>query len=170
MSNFYLVCGISGSGKTTLSEIISKQNNIKLFDVDKYYEMINGDECIRNNSFDIWIKIFQDIHQCELKGEDVLFTANSITIAQRRTFIDWFYTFKHHLIWVINTKEHCLEGNNNRKRHMPESMILEQWNEMEFPNPNEKDWTTITHITNSWELNKYIIVNIKGNIEDYIKI
>lgn len=47
MANFYLVCGISGGGKTVLTERIVKKNpQLVIYDVDKYYEMINGDEYI----------------------------------------------------------------------------------------------------------------------------
>ena len=50
MANFYLVCGISGGGKTVLTErIVSKNSKLKIFDVDKYYERVNGDECDRSN-------------------------------------------------------------------------------------------------------------------------
>ena len=66
MANFYLVCGISGGGKTTLSKRIKEFNpNVVMLDVDEYYAEINGDECIRENTFEVWHKLYQDIHYYE---------------------------------------------------------------------------------------------------------
>ena len=171
MGNFYLVCGISGGGKTTLSEkIIEKNPNIKFCDVDKYYELINGDERIRENKFEVWHKVWEDLHKSELAGEDILITTNALSESQRTQFVERLPLFTFHMIWVISPLEKCIEGNNLRPRHIPEDILLKHWNKMEFPNPSEEGWTTITHITNFWELNKYNIIKIKGNIEDYIEI
>ena len=67
MGHFYLVCGISGGGKTVLSQRIAQKNpNLIIMDTDKYYELINGDERIHENFFDVWIRIYQDLHQYEI--------------------------------------------------------------------------------------------------------
>jgi hypothetical protein len=80
MANFYLICGISGGGKTTLSKKIHKLNpSLNVFDVDEYYAKINGDECIRDNFFKVWINLYEDLHDSEIKGEDVLLTTNALT-------------------------------------------------------------------------------------------
>lgn len=171
MADFFLVCGISGGGKTVLSKrIIGKNSNIKMYDVDDYYKLINGDERIHKNTFDVWIKLFKDIHASELKNETILLTTNALTVAQRRQFIEWFPTFNHHLIWVTAPKEKCLEGNRSRYRTMPEEKLLQGWETMEFPNAFEKGWDTITQITNCWDFENYIIFNLKGDIEKCIKI
>lgn len=171
MLNFYLVCGISGGGKTTLSNKIMKNNpELIMYDVDDYYKLINGDERIHTNAFDVWIKLFQDLHKSELNGYDVLLTTNALTVAQRRQFVEWFPTFKHHLLWVTAPKEKCLEGNKNRYRQMPEDKLLKDWERMEFPNANEAGWDTITQITNCWDNKNYIIFNLKGRVNELIDI
>ena len=170
MANFYLVCGVSGSGKTVLSnKIIKKNKHIKLIDADEYYKEYNGDECIRDNTFEIWIKIFEDLHKYELEGADVLLTTSALTVAQRNQFTVWFPTFVHHIIWVIATKDNCLKGNMNRKRTIPLDVIMKQWEEAEYPNASEKDYETITHITNKWN-GKYSAVRIKNDITKYIAL
>ena len=167
--NFYLVCGISGGGKTTLSKEILEKNDIHFIDVDSYYAEINGDECIRDNTFEVWHKLFRDVHELEEKGIDILFTSNALTINQRNQLVEWFPKFRHHLIWVVSPWEQCVEGNEKRRRHVPIDQLENQWQRMEFPNANEKGWDTITHITNIWN-EDYIIFNLKGDIEKWIEI
>ena len=171
MSSFYLVCGISGGGKTVLSKRILKQNpNLVFYDVDDYYKIVNGDECIHKNAFDVWHRLFEDLHKSELNKEDVLITTNALTVAQRRQFIEWFPKFDHHLLWVTAPLEKCLEGNKSRKRHVPEQKLLEGWHKMEFPNAHEEGWDSITHITNCWDNENYIIFNLLGKVQELIKI
>ena len=171
MSNFYLVCGISGGGKTVLSQRILKKNpNLKFYDVDQYYKLVNGDERLHINTFNVWLKLYQDIHNSELQGEDILLTTNALTVAQRRQLIEWFPSFNHHLLWVISPLEKCLEGNRNRYRQVPEKKLLEGWHKMEFPNANEDGWDSITHITNCWDNENYIIFVLKGEVQKLIKI
>ena len=169
MANFYLVCGISGGGKTTLSNrILHMNSHIKMYDVDEYYVKINGDECDRSNFFDVWMALWKDLHESELKGEDVLLTTNALTVSQRNQFIEWFPTFTHHMLWVTAPKEKCIEGNNARKRQVPMEKLLKSWDNMEFPNANEKGWDTISQVTNCCDFSNYIIFSLKGNIKEYI--
>jgi len=170
MGNFYLICGISGGGKTYLSKIISEKNpDIIIYDSDDYYKKINGDERIHKNTFDVWHMLFRDIHNSELDGKDVILTSNALTVAQRRQLIEWFPTFKHHLLWVISPLDKCIEGNKNRYRSIPEDVLLKHWNKMEFPNAHEADWDTITHVTNCWDNNNYIIFKLKGDLTTLLK-
>lgn len=173
MSNFYLVCGISGGGKTHLTKHLYEINpKLKVYDVDNYYALINGDECIRENTFEVWMTLWRDLHNSEICGEDVLLTTNALTVSQRNQFIEWFPTFTHHIIWVTSPKARCYIGNNKRKRHVPSDVLAQQWKNMEFPNATEKGWETITQITNCWAAldSHYIIFKLKGNIEKYIKV
>ena len=171
MSDFYLVCGVSGGGKSTLSKKILRLNEgITFFDVDKYYEKINGDECIRKNTFEVWHTLFRDIHDSEMRHEDVLLTTSALSVSQRRQFIEWFPTFSHHMMWVTSPKDKCLIGNISRRRHVPEEVLLQQWQEMEFPNANEAGWKTISQITNCWDNDNYIIFNLKGDIQQLLRI
>lgn len=165
MSDFYLVCGISGGGKTILSQrIVDKNPGIIMLDTDRYYEMINGDECIHENTFDVWITIFKDLHRYEMEGKDVLLTTNSLLVGQRQQFIEWFPTFSHHMLWVTAPKERCIEGNMNRRRHVPLEKLLKDWDRMEFPNSGEKGWDSITQVTNCWDNENYIVFSLKGDI------
>lgn len=166
MSNFYLVCGISGGGKTVLTErIVKKNSQLKVFDVDKYYERVNGDECNRANWFDVWQLLYRELHEAELNKQDIILTTNALTVSQRTQFLEWFPTFKHHILWVTAPYEKCLEGNQNRRRHLPENKLKADWYRMEFPNANEAGWDTIVQITNLWDNENYIIFELKGKLD-----
>ena len=171
MSNFYLICGISGGGKTTLTHRIEKldpQIDV-ILDVDEYYAKINGDERIRDNTFDVWHTLFQDIHNYEISNKNVVLTANSLTVSQRKQFIEWFPTFRHHMLWVTAPLERCLEGNRARYRKVPDDVLIQQWQEMEFPNANEEGWESIAQVTNCWDGENYITFNLKGNVQEFLK-
>jgi len=169
-ADFYLVCGPSGSGKTVLSNrIIDMNPGIRLIDADNYYKIINGDECIRDNIFEVWMKIFEDIHSCEIKEENVLLSTAALTAAQRNQFVVWFPTFRHHILWMSVPREKCVEGNMNRRRWVPSDVMTKQWNEMEFPNASEYGWDTVTHVTHNWK-DSYTLLPIKGHVDKYLTI
>lgn len=88
MFNFYLVCGLIGSGKSTLSErIVANNPNIKLYDVDMYYKLINGNERIHKKCALVWETLRKDIESSVLKGEDILLTTSALTISERYKFL-----------------------------------------------------------------------------------
>ena len=70
-----MIClsGLPGSGKTTWAkEFLKKHPEYHYFSPDIYYERINGDDRIRDNTFKVWMTMFQEIHEAEQAGYDVL--------------------------------------------------------------------------------------------------
>lgn len=171
MFNFYLVCGLIGSGKSTLSErIVANNPNIKLYDVDIYYKLINGNERIHKKCALVWKTLYKDIESSVLKGEDILLTTSALTISERYTFLSWTPKYNHHLLWVNSPIEKCLEGNRNRYRVVPEPKLLQDYERMQVPNENENGWTSITYITNCWDNENYMVSLLRDNITQLIKI
>ena len=169
-NNMFLVCGMSGGGKTVLSERIldkNKELNLVFFDPDMYYAEINGDECIHENFFEVWIQMWIDIHNAEMEGKNVLISTNALTESQRTQFLEWFPSFKHHMIWVSAPKDICIKGNKARRRQVPADKFEKMWKRQEPPTNKEK-WDTITEITNYWQ-DDYIIYKIKNNVKKLIK-
>ena len=171
MADLYLVCGISGGGKSKLSHrILSRNPQIShFFDVDEYYAKYNGDECDRRNSYEVWRLMLDDIRECELKNETVLITVNALTVTDRYDIVSWYRSYNKHLLWVISPWERCVEGNLSRRRHVPLGALQTQWTKMEFPNAHEEGWDTITHVTNCWDNENYILFKLKGDISEKIK-
>lgn len=167
MADFFLVCGMSGGGKTTLGKQLVKWNpNLLYFDVDEYYAIINGDECDRSHFFEVWIALYQDLHKAEIENRDVLLTTNALTMSQRQQFIEWFPSFKHHMIWVKSPFPQCLEGNKNRRRQVPEHIMREQWETQETPTSHENAWVSIAEVIPNWKTGEYYIFNVLGHITD----
>lgn len=170
MANLYLVCGFYGSGKTTLAKELAAKNGISLIDVDEYYRKINGDECDRQNPFDVWITVYKDIHDAELSNKDIVFTASYLQTTQRRELLTWFSSFNFHLIWVMAPLNVCLENNNKRTRKVPMDKFEKGWEMMEIPSPNEDTWQTITHIYNFNNDGTHNILKLKGDLGKFVEL
>lgn len=167
MADFFLICGMAGGGKTTLGKQLVKWNpNLLYFDVDEYYAIINGDECDRSHCFEVWIALYQDLHKAEIENRDVLLTTNALTVSQRQQFIEWFPSFKHHMIWVKSPFPQCLEGNKNRRRQVPEHLMREQWETQETPTSRENAWISIAEVIPNWKTGEYYVFNVLGRITD----
>lgn len=140
MANMTLVCGMSGSGKTTFAKKYAKENDLIYVNPDDYYTRINGDECKHYNFFEVWMSMWRDIHNYEINGMDILIDTNALTRGQREQFLEWFPTFKHHLIWIKAPFELCIENNNKRRRVIPYETMKKMWDSAEWLELH-KEWS-----------------------------
>jgi len=123
MAKMYLVMGASGAGKTTFAKDFAKRSNLLYLAPDNFYALINGDECIRTNKFEVWISLFQAIHVAELAGRDCIIDTNALSINDRDQFLGWFPTFEHHLIYIEADEELRKSNNRQRVRQVPDTEI-----------------------------------------------
>lgn len=121
MGSLYCLAGIPGTGKSTFAEkLLQSDPNLVYFNPDKYYERINGDECDRRNTFEVWHTMFGEIHQAAIEGKSVLIDSDNITFAQRIQWIEWFPEFTaHHLLFLERPFELCVKRVNSRRRKIP---------------------------------------------------
>lgn len=147
MAKMYLMCGCSGAGKTTFAKKFAKEHNLKYLGIDNFYALVNGDECIHTNSFEVWIEFYKAIHEAEINNIDVIIDTNAITRSHREQFIDWFPAFEHHLIYVKATHELRKKNNKSRRRQVPDDVMDKMHNKMQIP-LLEEQFKTITIITN----------------------
>ena len=149
MSKMYLMSGLSGAGKTTYARMIADKMNLRYLGVDDFYAHINGDECIRENKFNVWIEFWKAIHNAEINNIDCVVDTNALTIHQRKEFIEWFPTFEHHLIYVYTDESQRYVNNKLRKRQVPNNVMAQMSKKLEVPNKEtDSDWKTITYIMN----------------------
>jgi predicted kinase len=165
MSNSYLFCGVSGAGKSYLGKKFWKNNpTFVLIDIDEYYAQVNGDECIRENAFEVWQMVYRDIHRCELTNQDVIVITNATTVHDRAEFINWFPKFTHHIIWFSVSLDKCIAQNQLRRRQIDEKDLYYQHYFMEIPDSREDKWTTITHLVFNDTDNSVIIAKIRDDV------
>lgn len=151
MAKMYVMCGLSGSGKTTYARKFAKDNNLFYLGIDEFYEWYNGNECIHENAFEVWIEFYQAIHRAEQNGVNILIDIDAPTFVDRTQILDWFPGFKqYHLICVTAPERLRRANNSGRTRRIPEDemdRMLERW---EYPNATFEDvrWNTIREVHN----------------------
>lgn len=141
MGKMYLMCGLSGVGKTTFSkDFIKKNPGIIRLSIDNYYEVYRKGFGVEDPwsdpdiSFRVWIQFFQEIHQKERYGCDVIIDTNAPTYVKRRQFIDWFPNFEeHNLIFIHAEPELCIKNNLERSRTIPRDEMEKMVLELELP-------------------------------------
>lgn len=145
----YLMCGCSGAGKTTFSKAFAEKYNIKYLGIDEFYALVNGDECIRDNVFDVWIEFYKAIHEAEINNIDCIIDTNALTVSHRKQFIEWFPTFEHHLIYIEANTELRKRNNLSRRRQVPDDVMDRMAQQLEIPFPGlNTEWDTIILIKN----------------------
>jgi predicted kinase len=147
MAKMYLMCGCSGAGKTTFSKAFADEHNLKYLGIDYFYALVNGDECIHTNSFEVWIEFYKAIHEAEINNIDVIIDTNAITESHREQFIDWFPTFEHHLIFIGADPKLRNKNNKSRRRQVPDDVMDKMGSKLEIPTTYE-NFKTITYIFN----------------------
>ena len=147
MAKMYLMCGCSGVGKTTFSKAFAKEHNLTYFGIDDFYALVNGDECIHTNSFEVWIEFYKAIHEAEMYNLDIIVDTNAITKSHREQFIEWFPTFEHHLIFIDASTDLRKKNNKSRRRQVPDNVMDKMANELQVPWVDE-GFKSITWIVN----------------------
>ena len=135
MSTMICLSGMPGSGNTTwAAEFLKKHPDFLYFSPDAYYERINGDECDRTDTFEIWMAMFRDIHIAEKNGYNVLIDSDNLTYAQRNQWIEWFPYFDEHILLFLEEDYNtCFDRVTKRRRTIPEIIMREKMYKWENP-------------------------------------
>ena len=135
MSKLICLAGLPGVGKTTwATEFLKKHPDFLYFSPDSYYERINGDECDRTDTFEIWMAMFRDIHIAEKNGYNVLIDSDNLTYAQRNQWIEWFPYFDEHILLFLEEDYNtCFDRVSKRRRTIPEIIMREKMYKWENP-------------------------------------
>ena len=134
MPNMICLAGISGVGKTTWAKNFLKNHlDYKYFNPDEYYESINGTDTIRDNTFEVWIKMFRDIHVAMKSGQNVLIDSDNLTFHQRTQWPEWFPEFNHILVFFEAPFEVCYNQMMKRKRKLTYKGMVARWKKWQRP-------------------------------------
>ena len=150
MAKMYLMCGLSGVGKTTYAKQFAADNNLLYLGVDDFYAKVNGDECIHENQFEVWIEFYKAIHEAEVNGIDCIVDTNAITKCHRDQFLEWFPTFEHHLILIRCEEKLRYMNNSSRRRVVPDDVMLKMFINFEYPQQDEVyKWDSVKVVYNT---------------------
>ena len=156
MSIMICLAGLPGVGKTTwAAEFLKKHSDFLYFSPDSYYERINGDECDRSDTFEIWMAMFRDIHIAEKNGYNVLIDSDNLTYAQRNQWIEWFPYFNEHILLFLEEDYNtCFDRVSKRRRTIPEIIMREKWYKWENPEEagDAREWDWVTKIQSGEEI------------------
>lgn len=134
MPNMICLAGMPGVGKTTWARNFLKKNpGYRYFSPDLYYERINGDDCVRENTFEVWMAMFRDINTAMKQGKDVLIDTDNLTYHQRTQWPEWFPDFYHTLVYFEEPFEVCVERMLQRRRKLPLSTMEAKRDRWETP-------------------------------------
>ena len=135
MSKLICLAGLPGVGKTTwATEFLKKHPDFLYFSPDSYYERINGDECDRTDTFEIWMAMFRDIHIAEKNSNNILIDSDNLTYAQRNQWIEWFPYFDEYILLFLEEDYNtCFDRVSKRRRTIPEIIMREKMYKWENP-------------------------------------
>lgn len=136
-----MICltGVPGTGKTTWAKNFLKNHPEYLyFNPDDYYKRINGDDRIRENTFEVWMSMFRDVNTAMCSGRNVLVDSDNLTFHQRMQWIEWFPEFEHILIFFEEDFDVCMERVWQRRRKLNYMQMIGRWDRWERPT-TEKD-------------------------------
>lgn len=134
MPNMICLAGMPGVGKTTWARSFLKHHpEYHYFSPDLYYERINGDDCVRANTFEVWMAMFRDINTAMKQGKNVLVDTDNLTFHQRTQWIEWFPDFQHILVFFEAPFIVCYSQMINRRRKLPYHTMIAKWKRWERP-------------------------------------
>lgn len=151
MSTMICLAGLPGSGKTTWAkEFLKTHPDFLYFSPDTYYERLNGDDCDRRNTFEIWMAMFRDVHIAELNGSNVIIDSDNLTYGQRNQWIEWFPDFDQHVLFYFDEPiEDCVKRMMQRRRKIPIKIMREKaakWQNPYFNVDDQVEWDSIRQI------------------------
>ena len=153
MAELYLMCGICGSGKSYFAKRFAALNGFRYLNIDDCYAVLNGDERIHENKFEVWQLFYQLIHKANELGQTVVVDTNAPFRSDREEFLNWFSDFAgHRLIWVNADAELAWRNNCSRRRVMPRTSFDNVLHHFCAPSEDEPRgravWKTILRIDN----------------------
>ena len=153
VADLYLMCGICGSGKSYFAKRFAELNGFRYLNIDDCYAVMNGDERIHENKFDVWQLYYRLIYQANKLGQTAVVDTNAPYRSDREEILNWFSGFdRHRLIWVNADAELAWRNNCSRRRVMPRQSFDNVLKSFCPPDQNEPSaragWNSIVRIDN----------------------
>lgn len=138
-----MMCGLPASGKSyiaqTLHEICPEMRLIASDDIRKD---LYGDEAAQGDPEVVFAEVNRRISEALESGQSVIYDATNCYPWSRQKILDLIPAEREVSVrfWHIDTPlDVCLERNANRKRQVPENLILKM--AKKFQAPTKREWT-----------------------------
>ena len=139
--NFELVLtiGVAGSGKTTY--VRREYPDYEWISMDRVRGILSLDPGDATQSPLAYRYCLAELNRVLAEGQSAVWDATSTTISSRKEVLTIAKKFgaKRTIVFFGTSLEEALKRNRNRKRIVPEFVIREQFDELEFPEETEAD-------------------------------
>jgi predicted kinase len=143
-----VLIGLPGSGKSSLAQqLLQQHGNWRLISTDNIRSQLFGDAAIQGD----WLKIWREVERqfraavCQIQNGEIAKTIYDATNAVRKQRGEAIALaratgFTHITgLWLDTPLELCLQRNQQRDRHVPESVILQMQRSLQDAPPSEGD-------------------------------
>ena len=149
MPEMIVMCGLPGSGKTTWAKSYADASGYQYIGVDDFYKLLNGDERLHENKFEVWMAIYRALHIAETHRRSVVFDTNAPTVTERSQLITWFPSFDHTLVYIRADENLCRKNNLSRRRVVPEEEMRRLIDNFQVPRRGEDNrWHQMIFLEN----------------------
>jgi predicted kinase len=143
LSIFIMLIGIPGSGKSTLAESLAKSYNAVLISTDQLRFQYTGSEANRTRDGLVFAAAHQKIRSLLEEDTNVIYDATNISLKERKRILTLLpeRTLRKCYFKRVSLSA-ALNRNAQRKRIVPEQVILKMYENLQPPT-HQEGWDEI---------------------------
>ncbi|OZH52882.1 ATPase AAA [Hydrocoleum sp. CS-953] len=134
MTRLIILIGLPASGKSTLAKkILTRYPQCQLVSTDAIRAQLFGDEAIQGPWLQVWQQVQQQFHEAVSQTSLAIYDATNAQRGGRKEVINLAREtgFSHITgIWLDKSLELCLQRNKQRKRQVPEEVIIKMYRQL----------------------------------------
>ncbi|CAD5969464.1 hypothetical protein PCC9214_03713 [Planktothrix tepida] len=123
--------GVPGSGKSTIAQQLAEITQGVIISTDRIREQLYGEEIIQGNWSEIEAEVLKQMEAAITSSQPIIYDATNAYPQWRLELLEKIALISPEIsrswvAWVLETPiEICKQWNQNRQRHVPESVIEE---------------------------------------------
>ncbi|WP_083580193.1 ATP-binding protein [Planktothrix tepida] len=127
----HFMIGVPGSGKSTIAQQLAEITQGVIISTDRIREQLYGEEIIQGNWSEIEAEVLKQMEAAITSSQPIIYDATNAYPQWRLELLEKIALISPEIsrswvAWVLETPiEICKQWNQNRQRHVPESVIEE---------------------------------------------